>query len=180
MKNHLMWLAVSCCPLLPTVIVDAQTRHGMADPIFGISYDIGKVRFEYAPDSISRLCKYSKGRRPWLYGYLKAGDTEYFVLSDWVTEVSGEGTVLQRGKCTEGLPDWVLSGDYAPQKMNSSIKFSDDVLRQLAKDVLRRYSKAFGGKQAFLRELKSHGLQISDFSSLLVFHSELEAFVKSP
>jgi hypothetical protein len=154
----------------------------MSDPVFGMTYDLQKVHFETAPASIGRLCPEARGETYWLYAYRKEGDAEYFILSNFRSVISGAGVVLKGGRCTEALPDWILSGGEiaTPQRTDRSIKFTEAVEHGLAKDLLRRYSVAFGGRESFLNEVKLHGLPISDLSTFHVLYSEFQDFARTP
>lgn len=168
----------------------AQGKPLMSDPVFGISYDPSKVHFEAAPSRTSRLCPGLREARFWLYAYWRDGETEYFVLSNRKSSVSGAGVVISAGKCTEGLPDWILTGnpEYAPRaasdgnseaaKRARSIKFTPGVLHGLATDLLRRYTAAFGGKKSFIRAVQKDGL--SPNNKMPVVKEEFEKFSKSP
>jgi hypothetical protein len=153
--------------LLNSAVLGAQPRSSrsmMSDPVFGIAYDPQRVRFEYSPERIGRLCPDLQNRRFWLYAYSKEGTTEYFVISNRESETSGVGVVLRGTQCVVGLPDWVLTGDshLHPEKAGQSIRFSNTAVIGLASDLCRRYSIAFGGKDAFLSALHKDGLPLND------------------
>lgn len=148
----------------------------MSDPVFGISYDPEIVHFETAPSKISSLCSESRGQKFWLYAYSRAGETEYFVLSNQESKVSGVGVVISGGKCVEGLPDWILTGnpEYSPQARSN--QFPPEVVHGLAVDLLRRYATAFGGKNNFLEAMRKDGLPPDDETPVL--KEEFQKFSK--
>jgi hypothetical protein len=147
-----------------------------------VIYDAQKVRFEQAPPSIGRFCRDLRGEKFWLYAYWKEADTEYFVLSNRKSEVSGVGVVLRGTECATGLPDWVLTGDArngGPDKVNKPVRFSDTVLHGLALDVLRRYTAAFGGKKNFLQAVRMPPHSGPSYLEP-VLRSEFEKFAREP
>jgi hypothetical protein len=167
----------------------AQSPARMSDPVFGIGYDPLKVHFEVAPARISSLCSEAKAKKYWLYAHWQDGPTEYFVISNQESSVSGVGVIIAGGKCAEGLPEWVLTGDpqYAPTEFRDGrlqrrtfeelIKFTPAVLRGLATDLLQRYTAAFGSKRNFLDAVRRDGLPPDDKTPVL--KKEFESFSKS-
>ncbi len=167
--------------LLMTAPLSSQKKSQprvMSEPVFGITYDPEKVHFDYAPSWLASRC-HEKGanRKFWLYAYLKDGDTEYFVVSDRVSEESGIGFVVRGQKCSDGLPEWVLTGD-AQYNGDKSIKFSAVVLKAIAQDVFRRYTAAFDGKKNFLQKVHHDHFTTADL--LPPFRAEFERFEKEP
>jgi len=168
----------------------SQSRARMSDPVFGIGYDPLKVHFDAAPAKISSFCSEAKGKKYWLYAYWQDGPTEYFIISNHESSVSGAGVIISGGKCAEGLPEWVLTGDpqYAPtefrdgrlqpRRFEEPIKFTPAVLHGLATDLIRRYTAAFGGKKNFLDAVQKDGLPPDE--KIPVLKKEFESFSKSP
>jgi hypothetical protein len=162
----------------------------MSDPVFGIGYDPLRVHFEAAPAKISSLCPEAKGKRYWLYAYWHDATTEYFIISNLESSVSGAGVIISGGKCVEGLPDWVLTGNlqYAPTEFRNghlarrnfepSISFTPEVLHGLAADLLRRYTTAFGSKKNFVEAVRNDGLPPDDKTPIL--KKMFASFSKSP
>ena len=150
----------------------------MSDPIFGMRYNTQDVHFDYAPVKVSRFCGGFRGRRFWLYAYWKAGNREYFIVSDQVSEISGSGVVLYEAQCITGLPDWLIYGTMPPDGAAKLTKITEDVRHGLVKDLLRRYSAAFGGKKNFLRSESRDGLPPYDLP--LIFRVDFEEFATSP
>ena len=168
----------------------AQSQSRMSDPVFGIGYDPLRVHFEAAPAKISSLCPEAKGKRYWLYAYWHDAMTEYFIISNLESSVSGAGVIISGGKCVEGLPDWVLTGNlqYAPTEFRNghlarrnfepSISFTPEVLHGLAADLLRRYTTAFGSKKNFVEAVRNDGLPPDDKTPIL--KKMFASFSKSP
>ena len=158
----------------------AQPRALMSDPVFGIIYDSQEVHFEYAPTLISQFCPSAQAKTFWVYARWKAGDLDFFILSNRDSELAGYAVVLRGKACSEGLPPWILTGDplNRPGRGNESIFFSETILRGLATDLLRRYAVAFGGKKSFLEAVRKGGLPSADLPPVL--RSEFEKFAKSP
>jgi hypothetical protein len=154
----------------------------MNDPVFGIVYDPHRVRFENAPPSLGKACAADLRNQNayWLFAYWKEADTEYLLTSSQRASVSGGAAVIRGIRCTLGLPDWLLTGErrYNPDAGDTSILFSSRVLHGLAKDLLNRYSKAFGGKDPFLAAVRN----LKNFSSGKdlppILRTEFQAFSK--
>jgi len=167
---------------LSALMGHAQSRWYMADPVFGIGYDIRKVHFERAPAILEKACAADlRGRKGfWVYAYWKEGKTEYFVISNQQSQESGGAAVIRDGACTLGLPEWVLTGQvrFNPDNNDALIKFPPTVLRGLAVDLLRRYVAAFGGKGNFLEAVRKDGIPPDE--KLPVLKDEFDRFSKSP
>ena len=61
----------------------AQSPTLMGDPLFGVTYDPAKVRFEEIPPLLPEKCAKLKGRyvAAWVYGHFKTTESEYFLIS---------------------------------------------------------------------------------------------------
>lgn len=138
-----------------TAAADAPQPQLMSDPLFGLSYDIGQVQFE--PTASREI---PKGQR-WLLAAVQKDGCRYFidvglieVESDaeppTVSKESDFGAVGKTcGPRTDvlGVPDNLFS-DNAPV---------DDALgKALIDDAIRRYAKAWGGKDKFQQALEGH------------------------
>lgn len=171
----------SLIALLVLAQAHAQPELFMTDPVFGVEYDMRKVHFEYAPESLERTCAPDlRGRtRFWLYADWKEGNSEYLVISNRESQAYGGAAVIQGGKCVLGVPYWVLSGD--PQfNPGKSVVFTDRALHGLATDLLRRYSLAYGGKKSFLAAVNGpHRLPMTE-SLPVALRREFDRFAKSP
>jgi hypothetical protein len=155
------------------------------DPVFGVPYDAKQVHFEDAPAKIGELCTdlRGKGRTFSLYAYWGAGDMEYMVVSDAVSQDTGVGVVLHGDVCYETTAEDLMNGVYFsnPKKgeAQKQIEALHDALNGLAADLLRRYTVAFGGKQKFLRELhKLPHFDPADLAPLL--RKRFEEYAKQP
>lgn len=189
--RYITALTSICFAFLSLPAGHAQHQSLMSDPVLGIVYDPAKIHFEMAPSEIGNLCPMSRGKKFWLFAYLRtAVGEEFFVLSNRETSVSGEGVVISGGKCIEGLPDWILTGnpEYGPRDFRNgheqlsasagSIKFTPEVLHSLAVDLLRRYTVAFGGKKNFLHAMRKDGLPPSD--KMPILKEEFDKFSYGP
>lgn len=167
----------------------AKPNSAMSDPVFGIGYDPTRVHFEIAPPVISRLCSEAHGREYWVYAHWKGPSAEFFIISNRESVVSGGAVVISGGKCTQGVPPWLLTGnpEYAPTELrdgrlqplelDKGIAFTPAVLHGLAQDLLRRYTAAFGSKKAFLDAVAKDGLPPDE--NLPVLKTEFEKFARS-
>lgn len=154
----------------------AQSQTLFAEPIFGMIYDTRSVHFETAPDRLGQRCGLLRGKQ-WLYAYWKEEDTEFFVVNNKTSWLTGVGLVLRGSSCTEGTAEWVLSGEPDTWKDHKSVKFTEAVSLGLAKDLLRRYEAAFGGKKKFLEAVKPVG---PPGEQMPVLQREFERFSTSP
>ncbi len=76
-----MLLAIVVC--LSAVEMFPQSPTLMSDPLFGITYDPQKIRFEKIPPLLTERCPGLRGRyvAAWVYGHFKTTDSEYFLVS---------------------------------------------------------------------------------------------------
>lgn len=157
--------------LLSLVCVAAAggSRHKMGDPLFGIVYDPQEIHFEAAPGRLLKRCpalekRYVKG---WVYGHLKAGDVEYFLISGLMEyhdepngavniatdETGGMAVALRGTTCRMDNAEYFLSQKINPATVATPIRVRKSVLNGILQDAFRRYSTAFGGKQKFLKQV---------------------------
>jgi hypothetical protein len=160
----------------------------MDDPLFGISYDPQRVHFEQAPRSIAELCPDLRNRKLWVFARWDSKDTQYFIVSGFIRTHSdgtnrqgsqpafGTAVSLHGGMCTEDQSEYFLRGEVNPAYGATPIRVTDVILREIARDVLQRYAKAFGSKAEFLKQLSS-----SDRRALPpVLQEQLDTFEKRP
>jgi len=128
----------------------------MSDPLFGISYDPERNRFEEVPSKVSALCPGLRGKKTWIYAHLKATDAEYFVVSGYTGEcaegkrrcepdVVGTGVLLRGTMCSLTAVDSFYWDDHS-----DLWKLSEPLMNDFAKDAIQRYVSAFGGRKNFL------------------------------
>jgi hypothetical protein len=140
----------------------------MDDPLFGLTYSPGQVRFETAPGSIGRSCPSLSGRQLWVYAKWEGPTRLYWIVSGFVAakpdsarnrpgyvepDATGLVVELRGSECRLGTPRIVLSRKSGRSKKQKPIEISEQALNGLASDALRRYAAAFGGKAQFLQEL---------------------------
>jgi hypothetical protein len=159
----------------------------MGDPLFGMSYDTTKVRFEEAPALVSQLCSELRGLKLWLYAAQRTADAQFYIVSGLVlvrpdgqgptdAEPDGGDAVEIRGtKCHLSTLDWLLSEKVNPSP--TAPKTSKQVVEALLSDALARYVRAFGGKQNFVRALSDSRVSPADLPPIL--RNQLQAFEKS-
>jgi hypothetical protein len=139
----------------------SQTKQVMNDPIFGLTYDPGKVVFDKTPERVRTACPELREKTTWVYAHLRTTDTEYFILSGRTKpcannankcttfpDTSGTAVALRGKHCQISASD----GFYWAQNFPAS-QMPESTLDEFASDALNRYSRAFGGKQAFLGRL---------------------------
>lgn len=140
-----------------------QTLPRVTDPIFGLSYDPAKIRFEDAADVVARCAELTNarwGRRAWVYARNSESSGTYLVLGGLYErrespakgerrlELDPKGVLLRdhEGKCDLIGPAREVF-EYPVDGVTSA------TLQALARDAVRRYAEAFGGKQPFLAAL---------------------------
>jgi hypothetical protein len=158
----------------------------MEDPLFAISYDPQEVNFETAPAVIGQSCPSFRGRKLWVFAHFQGSDTEFFIVSGFVkTHLEGPAPLspdfgaaiaLRGNECRRDPLDWFWSGKANPGNLKP-IRVSTAELDGLAEDALQRYSTAFGGKESFLRAIRSRKHYV-DLYPVLTKH--LEQFMKEP
>src|ERR1700678_4573000 len=77
-----------------SLVCVANAQPPGSDPIFGMEFDAKTIHFEQAPASIAQHCEGLKElkRKPfWLFAHATFEGTEYFILSNHTTEVTGVG-----------------------------------------------------------------------------------------
>jgi hypothetical protein len=154
-----------------------------SEPIFGMIYDAKLIHFEQAPASILEHCKTLKDLRSkpfWVFAHAKREGTEYFILSNRTTDVSGVGLVMRGSECVEWLPERIINGESTDGKeaLPKWAPLTDPVLQALSEDAFRRYSQAFGGKKNFLETLHKGGLPPQELPKVL--RDELAVFSREP
>jgi hypothetical protein len=167
-----------------SLVCAAQAQPPGSDPIFGMTLDTGKVHFEQAPAIATAHCttlKELRTKKFWIFAHAKIDQTDYFVLSNRTTEVSGVGLLLHVDECVEWGADSLINGETTlPGSKDVLPKWAplnDAVLKTLANDAFRRYSQAFGSKKAFLDALQKGGLPPKEMPR--VFREELVVFSKN-
>jgi len=84
------------------------------DPMFGISYQTDKVKYEPMPVRIRQLCSEFKRGEFWTFAQFRSGTREYFIVMGVRPGQDGDslGAALQidGSKCQEEDSTWMLSG----------------------------------------------------------------------
>jgi hypothetical protein len=153
-----------------------------SDPIFGMTL-AKSLHFEQAPAPIALHCQTLKELRTkpfWIFAHAKVDGTEYFILSNRTTDVSGVGLIERGNECVEWLPERITNGEATDGKeaLPKWAPLNDAVLKALAQDTFRRYSQAFGGKKNFLEALRKGGLAPKELPKVL--REELAIFSREP
>ncbi|HVH32721.1 MAG TPA: hypothetical protein VM847_01250 [Tahibacter sp.] len=131
----------------------------MSDPLFGISYDTNKIRFERLPAALARKAELSKELPQWIYARSESAAGTFYIVSGFLRVESDDpahpgstveadfGAVLrQNGDKVEVLcvPDLLFDKD-------SPVPAAE--LQPLLADAVKRYVAAWGGKPALQAEL---------------------------
>jgi hypothetical protein len=153
-----------------------------SDPIFGMTL-AKSIHFEQTAAPVTQHCetlKELKTKPFWIFAHAKVEGTEYFILSNRTTDVSGVGLVELGNECVEWLPESIMAGEVSLGKdsLPKWAPLNDAVLKALAQDAFRRYTQAFGGKKNFLDAEHKGGLTPKDMPKVL--RDELAAFSSQP
>jgi hypothetical protein len=170
--------------------VAQPSTHRIVDPFFLIEYDPTNVHFDTIPPLIENRCPQLRGYyvKAWVYGHLKTHESEYFIVDGYVkiesedhpghfsvVQDDGYGYIIEirAGGCVVEATPYVFFPDLNKGK-NSAAKLhiSDAVLAAISAELLERYARAFGGKNQFLKKIKTSGL--SNLPSLI--KKQLEEF----
>lgn len=165
--KHLIAASALALITIPAVAASAPPKV-LQEPIFGMRYEVAKARFEQLPaqaiSSCETLVDNQYSRAVW-YVYAKAVDSSgrtYYVVNGFEIrlgvpehlkyDTEGLGVVFftDRGACT------IL--DIPRQVFNDRIfgnEMSQQTLRQLALDAVRRLQRAFGGPDKLKAELRN-------------------------
>ena len=145
--------------MMPAACI-GQTLPRVTDPIFGLSYDPAKVRFEDAGDIVARcpeLTNARYGRRLWLFARSTDQSATYVVLGGFFERrdsaqlqllTDPKGVLLRdRGSECELIGPAREVFDYRADGI------TPEILHALAGDAATRYAQAFGGRDKFLAVL---------------------------
>jgi hypothetical protein len=162
-----------------------QAQPPGSDPIFGMTLDNKLVHFEQASASVIKLCESQKALKTkafWLFAHATVDGTDYFIVSNRITDVTGVAYVMRGNECMDWLPDRVLDGEASISGTNDALPkwapLTDPVIRALADDALRRYTQAYGGKKVFLDAVRKGGLASQEMPKLV--REQFEAFSRQP
>ncbi|HLK04630.1 MAG TPA: hypothetical protein VKT53_09340 [Candidatus Acidoferrum sp.] len=140
------------------------------DPFFGITYSPANVHFDAMPLAIGKRCKDIKRWRyvhSWIYSHVKKSEAEYFIVYGFiraedeknpngfsVVPEDDDGLIveLRSDGCKVDQWQFVLQRETHPTK-DKPILLSDQLMDELAANLLARYARAFGGKKNFLSHL---------------------------
>ena len=175
MRNSVLLLLLFCGA--------ANAQPPSSDPIFGMVLDAKRIHFEKAPTAIVAQCKTLKELRNkpfWVFAHAKIEGTDYFILSNRTTDVSGVGLVVRGTDCVEWLPERMINGESTDGKdaLPKWAPLTDPVLKTLSDDAFARYTQAFGGKKIFLDALHKGGLRPDELPKVL--REELAVFSSKP
>lgn len=100
--------------LLLLFYLTAIAQPPSSDPIFGMVFDAKRIHFEQAPKAVIAQCKSLKELRTkpfWVFAHAKMDGTDYFILSNQTTDVSGAGLIVRGSECIEWLPESIIAGE---------------------------------------------------------------------
>jgi hypothetical protein len=143
-------VAIIYCPLF---LYPQTTR--VSEPIFGIQYDPAIVHFEKAPPLIGEACRDMRGKKVIVYAHLTYHDIQFFVVQEYLGEF-GVAIAISNGHCAEIDSDrFLYDGPDALAEQGIDVEKDQEkqLMHSVAANILIQYSKAFGGKQKFLRAL---------------------------
>jgi hypothetical protein len=171
------------CMFLLFVCAAAKAQPPSSDPIFWMVLDAKRIHFEKAPTAVVAQCKTLKELRTkpfWVFAHAKIEGTDYFILSNETTEVSGAGLIVRGNECLEWLPESMIAGESTFDKVTLPkwAPLTDPVLKALSNDAFTRYTQAFGGKKIFLDALHKGGIAPKELPKVL--REELAVFSSQP
>jgi len=126
--NALYWLCLWAV-LLNSLALQAQTTKPVLstmieDPVFGVSFDPFKVKFENIPSKLKQLCHLSDEGHLWLFSHLKTDRSDYYIVMGWSYDQEGDSfgnAVWTMGNsCSIAETGWVLSGIPSPSGYSST------------------------------------------------------------
>jgi hypothetical protein len=140
-----------------------QTLPRITDPIFGLTYDSARIRFEEAADVVMRcpeLVNERWGRRVFLFARSVEPSGTYVVLGGLYER---RAPPAKGEKRFEADPKGVLLREHESKcelvgPAREVFEYPEDgvtveTLRSLARDAVARYATAFGGRPKFLAAL---------------------------
>lgn len=145
----------------------AQSVLGMPfDPVIGLKFQPKQIAFEIAPKALVEACTQPRRKKFWIYAQTDRPEGVYMVIAGpiWITpdtttpskpelELNDpyESVVLvKNGICrTVADPDTLFSEPGAQQAQ---------IVDELAKDLIKRAMRAYGGPSQFLKALRIQGL----------------------
>ncbi len=179
-----IWILTAGLVFFSAATALGQTRQSMDDPLFAIRYDTQKIVFESVPNSLVRDCPELRGRYKgaWIYGHTKTPDADYFIISG-LMDFFDEETGKKRGVYPDetGLIVAVEASTCRMEAQDGLYWLKDSpvwnltetTFNQLVNDIFRRYTKAFGGKKNFLKNIPSNRQYLGP-----VLQGHLEKFEK--
>ncbi len=141
-----------------------QALPRVTDPIFGLSYDPARIRFEEAGDLVSRCPELANprwGRRLWIFARSEETTGTYMVVGGLYER---RKPPAKRGRYRTD-PNGVLLREHdrecdligpAREVFEYPAEVTAATLQALARDAVRRYAAAFGGQARFLAMLARH------------------------
>jgi hypothetical protein len=183
------------CTVLSMLLANpvlAENTESMSDPIFGLQYNIKKISFDPVPVSVRRMCKGLIISRPklWVFAKSKTDRASYFLVSGFINvypdvekenkspptlEIDSLGVIVElRGnECRSASADSVMSDDLESRsKVDKPLRINLDEIDNLYADLIQRYIKAFGGKEAFLLELRRQKFSLASLDFSVKAHLE--------
>lgn len=175
--NNLPRLFVGLYALLHMTCATSADRK-IFDPIFGVPYDFVKANFERAPRNVYELCRIN-AKKLWVFGSASSQGSEYYIVSGLYfssgdgggktieSGVAGEVVEIHGNSCVAVSAEIVLWKLPQRSKIDKHLVLSDQVLENLASDVVRRYSQAFAGKENFVRLLKDNKVKLNSLPPII-------------
>ena len=173
---RLIGTILSAFILLALVVGGASPLPQASDPIFGLKYDSLVVKFEPAPAQLYTACKELMdarlGRKLWIFARTGNPNDQYVVVGGYYLKRDSNGHVVST--MTDPVGALVrLKGDRCelidpPRELfdyPEANAIAIPTLRELAKDAVCRYSRAFGSKTKFLEAMQRQRIRLDDARS---------------
>ena len=169
-------IVLSACLVLALPLCASSWLPQATDPIFGLKYDPTSVQFERLPTDIYSTCteltNQQWDRRMWIFARTTGADDQYLVVGGFylkrgskqetnlAIEADSVGAVihLKNNHCELIGPAREVF-DYRPEEIATT------KLKELARDAVCRYSRAFGSKPKFVDTMRRQYVQLDPVKS---------------
>lgn len=139
----------------------------LTDPVFGLSLkgDFYSKRFEEVQSSILEQCKVKVRAdtqyRYWVFASAPGEAGIYMLIagtvkrdSKWIDDSKGSFLLRRSADCVALDPADEVFPNYSSYVSGKSVRIEKRMFQELAIDAARRFTDAYGGREAFLASLR--------------------------
>ncbi|MGB6945083.1 MAG: hypothetical protein WBE37_21980 [Bryobacteraceae bacterium] len=169
---RLIGTGFSLALFLIALALAAPAPQQLRDPIFRLIYDPAIVKFGPVPDRIAASCPELTNakwdRKMWVFAQVNPVGSQYAVIGGYFVKRAAQGRATPEieidksgavVRVSNGRCDLIGAArdvfDYPPEGLQASL------LKDLAKDAVCRYSRAFGGHEKFVATLRRQGVVLT-------------------